>query len=50
MQTRANYVGSMQPAPVEVLPNGLNGIPEGLNRLSAGQVSGKKLIARPLDS
>ncbi|KAI0351751.1 GroES-like protein [Trametes cingulata] len=35
------------PNPIEVLPNGLAGIPEGLERLKNNKVSGKKLIARP---
>ncbi|KAI0351739.1 GroES-like protein [Trametes cingulata] len=39
--------GLLKPNPVEVLPNGLAGIPEGLERLGNNKVSGKKLVARP---
>ncbi|KAF8189452.1 GroES-like protein [Mycena galopus ATCC 62051] len=35
---------------VEVLPNGLAGIPDALNRMKAGGVSGVKLVAHPQDS
>ncbi|TEB33480.1 GroES-like protein [Coprinellus micaceus] len=34
----------------EVLPNGLEGIPEGLERLYENKVSGVKLVARPQES
>jgi NADPH:quinone reductase-like Zn-dependent oxidoreductase len=34
---------------VEVLPNGLNGIPDGMARMAADQISGLKLVARPQD-
>jgi hypothetical protein len=34
----------------EVLPNGLEGIIEGLERMKKGQVSGKKLVAHPQDT
>ena len=37
----------LQPNRVEVLPGGLACIPEGLERLKNGEVSGKKLIVRP---
>ena len=40
----------LQPNPVEVLPNGLAGIPEGLERIKANKVSGKKLVARPQET
>ncbi|KAJ8495265.1 hypothetical protein ONZ51_g1817 [Trametes cubensis] len=39
--------GKLVPNKVEVLPNGLAGIPEGLQRLEDNKVSGKKLIVRP---
>ncbi|KAH9885811.1 GroES-like protein [Cubamyces lactineus] len=39
--------GLLKPNPVEVLPNGLAGIPEGLERLKANKISGKKLVALP---
>ncbi|CDO74505.1 hypothetical protein BN946_scf184979.g60 [Trametes cinnabarina] len=42
--------GRLKPNPVEVLPNGLAGIPDGLERLKANQVSGKKLVARPQET
>ncbi|KAI0661828.1 GroES-like protein [Cubamyces menziesii] len=42
--------GLLKPNPVEVLPNGLAGIPEGLERIKANKVSGKKLVARPQET
>ncbi|KAI5120697.1 hypothetical protein M0805_007660 [Coniferiporia weirii] len=42
--------GSIQPNRVEVLPNGLAGIPDGLERLRKNKVSGLKLVARPLET
>ncbi|RPD72375.1 GroES-like protein [Lentinus tigrinus ALCF2SS1-7] len=39
--------GVVVPNRVEVLPKGLAGIPEGLERLKQGKVSGTKLIVRP---
>ncbi|KAI0366161.1 GroES-like protein [Pilatotrama ljubarskyi] len=42
--------GLVKPNPVEVLPNGLAGILEGLERLRDNKVSGKKLVARPQES
>ncbi|KAH8112705.1 GroES-like protein [Phellopilus nigrolimitatus] len=42
--------GTLQPNRVEVLPNGLAGIPDGLERLKENKVSGVKLIARPLET
>ncbi|KAI0369738.1 GroES-like protein [Pilatotrama ljubarskyi] len=39
--------GVIKPNPVEVLPNGLAGIVEGLARIKAKKVSGMKLVARP---
>ena len=38
-----------QPNPVEVLPNGLLGIPDGLQRFKQG-VSNVKLIVRPQET
>ncbi|KAH9885808.1 GroES-like protein [Cubamyces lactineus] len=48
--TRWLEKGLLKPNPVEVLPNGLKGIPEGLERMKAGKVSGKKLVARPQET
>ncbi|KAI9061170.1 GroES-like protein [Trametes sanguinea] len=42
--------GMLKPNPVEVLPNGLAGIPEGLARMKANKVSGKKLVAKPQET
>ncbi|TCD60664.1 hypothetical protein EIP91_009724 [Steccherinum ochraceum] len=42
--------GALKLPSVEILPNGLNGIPQGLERLKKGQVSGYKLIARPQEA
>ncbi|KAF9223807.1 GroES-like protein [Gyrodon lividus] len=42
--------GVIKPTSFEVLPNGLHGIPEGLQRMKAGQVSGKKLVAHPQET
>ncbi|KAI0371510.1 GroES-like protein [Pilatotrama ljubarskyi] len=42
--------GLLKPNPVEVLPNGLAGISEGLARLKANKVSGTKLVARPQET
>ncbi|KAG2036274.1 chaperonin 10-like protein [Suillus americanus] len=42
--------GIIQPLNYEVLPNGLEGIVEGLDRMKKGQVSGKKLVAHPQDT
>jgi NADPH:quinone reductase-like Zn-dependent oxidoreductase len=39
-----------QPNPVEILPNGLEGIIDGLARMAADKVSGKKLIAKPQET
>ncbi|KAH8112689.1 GroES-like protein [Phellopilus nigrolimitatus] len=41
---------SIQPNRVEVLPNGLGGIPDGLERLRENKVSGTKLVARPQET
>ncbi|KAI0355517.1 GroES-like protein [Trametes cingulata] len=42
--------GLLKPNPIEVLPNGLAGIQEGLDRMKAGKISGKKLVARPQET
>ncbi|KAI5120694.1 hypothetical protein M0805_007657, partial [Coniferiporia weirii] len=42
--------GSIQPNRVEILPGGLAGIPDGLERLRQGKVSGVKLVARPQET
>ncbi|KAI1784383.1 GroES-like protein [Ganoderma leucocontextum] len=42
--------GALVPNEVEVLPGGLAGIPEGLERLKQNKVNGKKLIARPQET
>ncbi|RDX56945.1 GroES-like protein [Lentinus brumalis] len=42
--------GIVVPNRVEVLPNGLAGIPEGLERMKNNQVSGVKLIAHPQET
>ncbi|KAG1823602.1 GroES-like protein [Suillus subaureus] len=42
--------GTIQPNKYEVLPNGLEGIIEGLERLKLGQVSGVKLVAHPQET
>ncbi|RXW16422.1 hypothetical protein EST38_g9432 [Candolleomyces aberdarensis] len=42
--------GDLKPNKVEVLPNGLIGIAEGLKRLEANKVSGAKLVAHPQES
>ncbi|KIP04257.1 hypothetical protein PHLGIDRAFT_129607 [Phlebiopsis gigantea 11061_1 CR5-6] len=43
-------VGELKPNNVELLPNGLAGVPEGLERLKGDKVSAAKLIARPKDT
>ncbi|KAF7789616.1 hypothetical protein EIP86_000562 [Pleurotus ostreatoroseus] len=40
----------LKPNHIEVLPNGLAGIPDGIERLAKGEVSGLKLIARPQET
>ncbi|KAL5525549.1 hypothetical protein ACEPAG_6885 [Sanghuangporus baumii] len=42
--------GTIKPNRVEVLPNGLAGITEGLDRLRKNEVSGKKLVVRPWET
>ncbi|RXW13581.1 hypothetical protein EST38_g12274 [Candolleomyces aberdarensis] len=41
---------SIQPARIEVLPGGFSAIPEGLDRIFNGQVSGVKLVIHPEDT
>ena len=41
---------SMQPNEVEVVPGGLAGVAEGLERLKQNKVSGKKLVVRPQET
>ncbi|KAG2128168.1 chaperonin 10-like protein [Suillus cothurnatus] len=42
--------GTIQPNKHEVLPNGLEGVIGGLERLKLGQVSGTKLVAHPQET
>ncbi|KAH9481174.1 Zinc-type alcohol dehydrogenase-like protein C2E1P3.01 [Psilocybe cubensis] len=42
--------GVIKPNNIEILPNGLAGIPDGLKRMEADQVSGLKLVARPQET
>ncbi|KAH7920889.1 GroES-like protein, partial [Leucogyrophana mollusca] len=42
--------GQIQPNKIEVLKHGLDGISEGLERMSKGEVSGVKLIAHPQET
>ncbi|KAK7682603.1 hypothetical protein QCA50_014403 [Cerrena zonata] len=42
--------GEIKPNVVEVLPGGLAGIPEGLERMKKDLVSGKKLVAHPTET
>jgi len=42
--------GAIKPNQVEVLPNGLAGIPGGLKLLETGQVSRSKLVAHPQET
>jgi hypothetical protein len=35
---------------VEVLPGGLAGIADGLARMEAGEIRGKKLVAKPQET
>ncbi|KAI0359645.1 GroES-like protein [Trametes cingulata] len=42
--------GLLKPNPIEILPNGLAGIPAGLARMKAMQVSATKLVARPQET
>ncbi|KAG2145218.1 chaperonin 10-like protein [Suillus clintonianus] len=42
--------GTIKPNRYEVLPNGLEGIIEGLERMKKGQVSGSKLVAHPQET
>ncbi|KAJ7286266.1 chaperonin 10-like protein [Mycena rebaudengoi] len=42
--------GVIVPNRVEIVPNGLAGVPEALERMKAGGVSGVKLVAHPQDT
>ncbi|KAI0822578.1 GroES-like protein [Trametes gibbosa] len=42
--------GDIKPNPVEILPNGLAGINDGLARMKAKKVSGTKLVALPQET
>lgn len=42
--------GDIKPNHVEVLPNGLNGIQGGLDKLKRGEVHAAKLVARPQET
>ncbi|KAI0057355.1 GroES-like protein [Artomyces pyxidatus] len=42
--------GALKPNKVELVPNGLAGIPAALDRLFAGKVSGVKLVAHPQEN
>ncbi|CDO74504.1 hypothetical protein BN946_scf184979.g59 [Trametes cinnabarina] len=42
--------GLLKPNPVDLLANGLAGINEGLAKLKANKVSGKKVVARPQET
>ncbi|KIJ54533.1 hypothetical protein M422DRAFT_24482 [Sphaerobolus stellatus SS14] len=42
--------GKIKPNRVEILPNGLAGIPDGLQKMEDNKVSGVKLIARPQET
>lgn len=42
--------GEFKPNAVEVLPGGLAGVPDGLDRLKKNQVRAKKLIVRPQET
>lgn len=40
----------MQPNNVEVVPGGLAGIPDALERVKRGDVRGRKLVAHPQET
>jgi len=42
--------GWLKPNDIEVLPNGLAGIPEGLARMQSDQVSKLKLVVHPQET
>ncbi|GJJ08286.1 hypothetical protein Clacol_002496 [Clathrus columnatus] len=42
--------GKIKPTEIEVLPNGLAGVADGLKKLEAQLVSGKKLVVRPSET
>ena len=41
---------TVEPNRIEVVPGGLNGIREGLDRLKANKVSGIKLVVHPQET
>ncbi|KAI0783892.1 GroES-like protein [Irpex lacteus] len=45
--TKLLEAGDIKPNIVEIVPNGLSGIPESLERIKANKISGKKLVAQP---
>jgi len=42
--------GDLQPNHTEIVPDGLSGIPKGLERLKDNEVSARKLVARPQET
>ncbi|KAF8970576.1 hypothetical protein BDZ97DRAFT_1789880, partial [Flammula alnicola] len=42
--------GLLKPNNIEILPNGLAGIPDGLARMEADKISGLKLVAHPQET
>ncbi|EJD07038.1 GroES-like protein [Fomitiporia mediterranea MF3/22] len=48
--TRLLENGTIKPNRVEVLPNGLAGISDGLDRIKENKVSGIKLVSRPFET
>ena len=50
VRTHDAWIDFVQPNKIEVLPNGLAGIPEGLERMKQGKVSGIKLVVRPQET
>lgn len=47
---KLSHSAFLQPNRYEVLPNGLEGISGGLDRMKNGQVSGTKLVAHPQET
>jgi len=50
MDTAKTVLILFQPNRVEVLPNGLLGIPDGLDRLARDEISRLKLVAHPQET
>ncbi|KAL5531177.1 hypothetical protein ACEPAG_4053 [Sanghuangporus baumii] len=42
--------GTLKPGPIKIIPNGLAGVPDGLNYLKEGKASGEKVIYRIADT